>query len=114
MKKGPEIKSTIEAIRSLSRAKDAKLFKRLASDLMGAKRQRAQVNLKKISRYSKPNSVVVIPGKVLSFGVLKHPVTIVALKFSEPSRKKILESGGTIHDFQWLIEHGAKDVILLK
>ena len=114
MKKGPEIRSTIEAIIALTKSKDAKLFRRLASDLKGAKRQRPQVNLKKISRYTKPNGVVVIPGKVLSFGDLKHPVEIVALKFSEPSKKKIAAAGGKIHDFHWLIKHGAKDVTYLK
>ncbi|MCX8202209.1 MAG: 50S ribosomal protein L18e [Candidatus Micrarchaeota archaeon] len=113
MVKGPEKIETIEAIKTLSKGK-GKLFKLLANKLKMPRRQQICVNLSKISQYSKPNAVVVIPGKVLASGELKHKVDVVALSFSEVAAKKIQANGGQIHDFDWLVKRGAKDVILIK
>lgn len=114
MKYGPENPETIKAIKTLSSAKGAKLFKVLAGYLKKPRRQQVEVNINKIALYSKPNSVVVIPGKVLSSGEIKHKVDVVALSFSESAKKKIKSSGGEVHDFEWLVKRGAKDVIVLK
>jgi large subunit ribosomal protein L18e len=111
---GPENPEVINAIKTLSRAKNAKLFKVLANKLKMPRRKRTDVNLNKISRFSKPNSVVVVPGKVLAIGELKHKVYIVALSASETAIKKIKDSGSQFHDFEWLVKRGAKDIILIE
>jgi len=113
MRKGPEAKSTIDSIKMLTANKKAKLFAKLAKMLAVPRRRRASVNLRKIAQYTKANSVVVVPGKVLGDGELSHPVDIVALSFTQDSLKKIKSAGAKTHDFKWLTEHGAKDVILL-
>ncbi len=113
MRKGTEIKSTIETIKMLRANKKAKLFVMLSKMIAVPRRKRKGVNLRKIDLYSKPNSVVVIPGKVLGDGELKHPVDIVALSATEEAAKKIKSAGAKMHDFKWLTERGPKDVILL-
>ncbi|MEM3455245.1 MAG: 50S ribosomal protein L18e [Candidatus Micrarchaeia archaeon] len=113
MMKGPEKIETIRALKSLSKGKGG-LFKILSKFLKMPRRKQICVNLSKISRYSKPNSVVVVPGKVLAGGELKHKVDLVALSFSDVASKKIKASGSQIHDFDWLVKRGAKDVILIK
>ncbi|MEM4589708.1 MAG: 50S ribosomal protein L18e [Candidatus Micrarchaeia archaeon] len=113
MMKGPEKIETIRALKSLSKGKGG-LFKILSKFLKMPRRKQICVNLSKISRYSKPNSVVVVPGKVLAGGELKHKIDLVALSFSDVASKKIKASGSQIHDFDWLVKRGAKDVILIK
>lgn len=114
MVKGPEDIRTIEAIKTLSAAKKSKLFGVIARMLKAPKRGRSSVNLEKISRFSAPKSIVVVPGKVLGTGKLNHPVDIVALTFSDQAMKKIEDASGSARDFKWLVEKGAKGVILLK
>lgn len=113
MMKGPEKIETIRALKTLSKGKGA-LFKVISKSLKMPRRKQVCVNLSKISQFSKPNSVVVVPGKVLASGELKHKVDLVALSFSEVASKKVKASGGQIHDFDWLVKRGAKEVILIK
>jgi len=113
MRKGPEIASTIETIKMLRANKKAKLFAKLAKMLAVPRRKRAAVNVRKIAQCTKANSTAVIPGKVLSYGQLAHPVDVVALSFTQESLNKIKSAGGKAHDFKWLVERGAKDAILL-
>ena len=114
MQTGTEKKSVIEALKLLNKSKKVKLFKALMQSIRAPERQRTEINVGKISRYSKPKSVVVVPGKVLGFGQMEHAVEIVALDFSEESKRKITAAGGSVKSFKWLTERGAKDVILLK
>lgn len=117
MVKGPEDIRTIEAIKTLTAgktAKKSKMFGLLAKTLKAPRRVRPSVNLDKISRFSQPKSVVVVPGKVLGTGKLDHAVDIVALAFSEQAMKKIEDAGGAARDFKWLVEKGSKGAILLK
>ncbi len=111
---GPEKIESINAIKTLTAAKGSKVFKLLASMLKAPSRKQVSVNLNKISYVSKPNSVVVIAGKVLGSGELAHKVDIVALSFSDSAKKKIKASGGAMHDYAWLVKRGAKDIILVK
>ena len=117
MVKGPEDVRTIEAIKTLTAgktAKKSKLFGVLAKTLKAPRRSRPSVNLDKISRYSQPKAVIVVPGKVLGTGKLEHSLDIVALSFSDQAMKKIKDAGAAAHDFKWLVEKGSKGAILLK
>lgn len=113
MVKGPEKIETINALKTLSKGK-GNAFKVIAKTLKMPRRKAVCVNLSKISKYSKPNSVVVVPGKVLASGELKHKIDLVALSFSQVALNKIKASGGQVHDFDWLVKRGAKDIILIK
>jgi len=111
--KGPERKEIIEAIILLKRKKKP-LFSKVADILFAPRRSRAAVNVSKISKFSKPKSVVVVPGKVLGDGAIEHAVDVVALDFAGSAKKKIEAAGGKCRDFKWLVEKGTKDVVLLK
>ncbi len=75
---------------------DSKFWKRIAKDLEKPERQRRTVNLSKINRYTKEGESIVVPGKILSLGELKHKLTVSAWTFSNASIKKINESGGKV------------------
>jgi len=80
---------TIEGLR-----KRGKLWSRVAQDLEKPSRARRAVNLSRISRHTKENEVVVVPGKVLGAGSLAHPVTIGAYSFSTGARESIQRAKG--------------------
>ena len=112
-KSGPERKDIIDAVILLKRKKKP-LFSEVANMLVMPKRKRAAVNVDKISKTTKPNAVVVVPGKVLGSGSIDHAVDIVALDFAISAKEKIEAAGGKCRDFKWLVDKGSKDVVLLK
>jgi large subunit ribosomal protein L18e len=72
------------------------LSKRIASELERPSNIRREVNLSRLNRYTKEDEFIVVPGKVLGGGELKHKITISALKFSEGALSKIEKSGSRI------------------
>ena len=91
----PNITTLIRTLRKTATAQNAPIWKRIADDLSKSHRSRIIVNLSKISRYSSPGDVVVIPGKVLASGELAHRLKIGAISFSENAKSKIVAAGGT-------------------
>lgn len=75
---------------------DKSLWQKVAEELEKPSRKRSYINIYKINKYSKPNEVIVVPGKVLGIGNIDHPVTVVALSFSKSAKEKIEKSGGKV------------------
>ncbi len=71
-------------------------WKRIAKDLSRPTRSRRSINLSRINRFTKSGETVVVPGKVLGAGELKHKLSVAAFEFSESAVKKIKEAGGDI------------------
>ncbi len=92
----PLLKELIVELKRRSNEQSANLWRRIAIDLEKPTRQRRAVNLSKISRYAKPNEVIIVPGKVLGSGMLEHKLTISAYQFSEQAKDKIQKSGAKI------------------
>ncbi|ACP38790.1 50S ribosomal protein L18e [Saccharolobus islandicus] len=80
-------------IRNLEKSKKP-LWRKVAEELSASSRKRPYINLYKINKYTKPNDIVVVPGKVLGIGKLDHVVTVIALDFSKSAIEKIRASGG--------------------
>lgn len=77
-------------------AKKSRFWKRVGEMLSRPRNRRVEVNLSKISRLTKPGDRVVVPGKVLGGGSIKHNVTIAALSFSSAALNKLKASGCTV------------------
>jgi len=84
------------------------IWKRIAEDLEKPSRQRRIVNLSRISKYSKENEVIIVPGKVLGSGSLDHKIVISAYQFSKSAVDKINEAGSKIIDINDLIKESPK------
>lgn len=82
-------------IRRLKKEKKP-LWRKVAEELEKPSRKRAYINIYKINKYSKPNDIIIVPGKVLGIGNLDHPVTVVALDFSASAIEKIRKAGGQV------------------
>lgn len=86
----------IHELKKRSNEQSVNLWKRIANDLEKPTRQRRVVNLSSISRYTKENEIVVVPGKVLGAGNLNHRLTISAFQFSDGAKEKIEKAGAKI------------------
>ena len=89
-KRNPELVDTI-----ISAKKNDK-WKRVAEILSSPRKNKLGKNLDNINKESKEGETIVVPGKVLSVGILDKKIKIVALNFSQNAREKILGMGGKI------------------
>ena len=92
----PILLRLIMELKKKSNEQNVKIWKRVATDLEKPTRQRRIVNLSSISRYTKENEIIVVPGKVLGAGNLEHKLTISALQFSDGAKEKIEKVGARI------------------
>ena len=90
----PLTRMRIRALRKASKLYAAPIWRSVAEMLERPTRQRIEVNLSRINRYTKKGDAVIVPGKVLGSGELDHPVIVAALSFSKTAYKKITEVGG--------------------
>jgi large subunit ribosomal protein L18e len=84
------------------------IWKRIAKDLSKPTRNRRVVNVSRISRATKPEETIVVPGKVLGTGAVGHPVTVAAFGFSETAKQRILEAKGQVITIKELMEKNPK------
>ena len=93
----PNLKDLIQELKKLSSQQNINLWKKIALDLEKPTRQRRAVNISRINRYTKKDENIIVPGKVLGSGILDHPVTVAAWKFSEQAKEKINKIGRAIY-----------------
>lgn len=86
----------IRELRILSNKENVKIWKRIAKDLEKSTRQRREVNVYKINKHIREDETAIVPGKVLSEGELKKPITVAAFRFSEKAKNKINKIGKAI------------------
>ncbi len=112
----PNKTSLIRSINQVGIRNEANIWRRLSKELSSANRNRIAINLSHINRVSSPGDVIVVPGKILGAGILKHKLSIAAESFSESAKEKILSIGGQCLSFEELIKTNPKgtNVRLLK
>ena len=87
------LRKLIRNLERISTKNNAKIWKYVADLLAKPRRNRVEVNIGKIDRFSKENDVIVVPGKVLGSGTLTKKVKIAAWRFSETALAKIKDAG---------------------
>ncbi len=83
----------IQELKKLAIARESGFWKRIAVELGKPARNKRVVNLSRIDRHTKENEIVIVPGKVLSSGVLTHKVHVAAESFSDQARAKLIQNG---------------------
>lgn len=86
----------IENLEEASRGNNAKIWKAIAGDLSRSSRNRCTVNIWSINKHTSEGDTIVVPGKLLSEGVLDHKVEVAAFKVTESAKKKVEMAGGKI------------------
>src|SRR3989338_438351 len=95
MRTGPQneqLQTLIADLKAKGYRENSPLLLRIVNDLSRPTRQRREVNLSRINRYTKAGETIVVPGKVLASGDLDHAVTIAAWQFSAEALAKIEKS----------------------
>ena len=92
----PILQNLIQELKQRSNGQSVNLWRRIADDLEKPTRQRRVVNLSSLSRHTKEDEIVVVPGKVLGAGDLGHKITISAFQFSDGAKEKIEKVGAKI------------------
>ena len=72
------------------------------------RRKRIATNVSNINRYTKKGDTIVVPGKVLAAGEIRHSVTVAAFAFSEKAQAKITHARGKCLTINELIEKNQK------
>lgn len=85
-------KSNPDLVETVILAKKDEKWMPVANILSGSRRNRPQINLSKINELSNEGEVVVVPGKVLSEGVITKKIKIVAFSFSKTALDKLKEN----------------------
>ena len=92
----PILVGLISELRKRSNEQSASIWRRVASDLEKPSRQRRVVNLSGLSRNTKENDIVIVPGKILGAGTMDHKLTVSALMFSGGAKEKLEKAGAKI------------------
>ena len=103
-KTNPQITQLIINLKEKSHMEEAAIWKDLARKLERPNRRQAEVNLSQINRNSKPDELILVPGKVLGSGVIDHKVQVAALNFSKKAAEKIDTAGGKCLEINQLME----------
>jgi len=98
----------IKELKKLAREEKAPIWRAVAEALGRVRRNRPEVNVGKISCYTRKDDYVVVPGKVLGDGKLEHSVVIAAFKFTEGALLKIEKAGGKALSIQELAKQNPK------
>jgi len=85
----PELITLISILKKKSREEKANIWLDVAEGLVKPKRKRVEVNLSRLNRYAQKGETVVVPGKVLGSGTIRHPFTVAAFAFSEKAKDKL-------------------------
>ena len=96
VKTNPSLTRLIDELKALSRQNAAPIWRDVAERLAGRNRNRAEVNLSRVSRTAKDGETVVVPGVLLGSGALAKPLTIATWRASEGARAKVEKAGGSV------------------
>jgi large subunit ribosomal protein L18e len=86
------IKGNTNLVETIRNAKKHKNWYKVAEILSRPRRDSLEINLNDLDRLTTDGETIVISGKVLSAGEITKKIKIVALKFSEKAKEKILKA----------------------
>lgn len=86
----------------------AKIWKRVADDLLMPTRSKRLVNLFKLEMHAKDGETVLVAGKVLGTGDLNRKLNVAAFSFSKSAAEKIKSAKGNVMSIQELLQKNPK------
>ena len=86
--------------------KEENIWKDIAKRL--SKPKFITVNIARINRYAKKGDNILVPGKVLGYGIINKNLDISAFSFSKEAEKKIKNAGGKCTSIEELVNENPK------
>lgn len=103
------------ALKRQSRNPGGRIWRALYDHLQTTRRNRVVVNIGDLQQKFTKGRIMVVPGKVLSDGVIEDKLQVAAYTFSDKARMKIQAKGGKCLSLVELMEQNptGKDVMLI-
>lgn len=122
------VKSKILIEKQIKRKKDRELVEtiiaakknpnwfKIAEILSSSRRKRINVNLDQLEKNLDDKKLLIVPGKVLSQGEISKKGKIIAFKFSEKAKEKLIKAGCEISNILDEIKNNPneKDIKILR
>jgi len=89
-----ELIELIDQLKEKSRETGSALWRDVALRLSKSRKNWAQPNLSRISRYAPKGAVILVPGKLLGSGEVEGSPTVAAYSASTGARDKLTKAGG--------------------
>jgi len=89
-------KTNSELVKTIIASNKNDKWLEVASIVSYPRRKRFEANLDKLNQEADDKKMNIVPGKVLSQGILTKKIKVCAMAFSEKAREKILNAGGKI------------------
>ena len=103
-----QLRMLIRFLKKAANEYKAKIWDYVAELLSKPRRQRIEVNVGKIDRYTNEGDMVVVPGKVLGGGTITKRVIVAAYAFSKSAYEKIIKAGGEAISIPELVRRNPK------
>jgi large subunit ribosomal protein L18e len=104
----PIIVKLIEDLRARGHKDSMPFLLDVASRLETSRRRRPEVDLTKLQRVANDKDTIIVPGKVLSTGVLNKKLNVAAANFSAAAAEKISKAGGKTMTIEELVKQNPK------
>ncbi len=98
----------IEDLKKASKENKTEIWRSIARELSRSRKNRREVNIRRLNRYTSNNETAIVPGKLLGDGNLDHRVDVAAFKLTKGAKEKIEKSGGNTMSIQDLIKKNPK------
>jgi len=98
----------IDELQKASKENKAVIWKSIAKELSRTRRNRKEVNIRRLNKHTTDNETAIVPGKLLGDGNLDHKVNVAAFKLTPGAKEKVEKSGGSILSIQDLIKKNPK------
>ena len=107
-KTNAQLIEVIDQLKAQSRETGSAVWRDVAIRLQKSRKNWAQPNLSRVSRYAPDGSVVVVPGKLLGSGEVTKSHTVAAYSVSSGAREKIEAAGGRCLTYNELMNENPK------
>ena len=108
IKTDPGLVSLIFDLKKASRDNDAPIWRDIAKRLEKPSRVWSEVNISRLTLYTKKGETLIIPGKLLSAGEIDYPVTVAAFKATKGATQKITAAGGSVLSIPQMVKKNPK------
>jgi len=102
--KNDQLMGLVTALKTLAIEKKKALWKTIAVELTKPTKNKREVNIYKLEKYTKEGDIIIVPGKVLGTGALSKKLTVAALQFSESAKQKIQSNKGDVLSIEELMK----------
>ena len=113
-KTNAQLVDTINQLKAQSRDTGSAVWRDVALRLSKSRKNWAQPNLSRVSRYAPEGATILVPGKLLGSGELTNGPTIAAYSVSNGAREKIEAAGGRIMTYgELMTEHPTGTAVVI-